>query len=369
MGALIFTFTACGGQSGSVDKGDPESAESSAGGAESTDETSLVKENPGTDEGESEIPSASRDIFAMETYMTITCYGEKCEEALDEAVNEIKRIEEMVSVGIEESEIAVINAQGAGSVSDDTKTMIDMSLKIYEGTNGAFDITVYPLMELWGFTTEDYRVPDKEEITDTLKYVGSDKISVENNDVYLGDAKGIDLGGIAKGFTSDRLMEIFEELDLDSAVISLGGNVQLYKNKPDGSDWRCGIRDPFDGDNESALFGVLTISDCAVITSGTYERYFTGEDGKTYHHILDPSTGYPANNGLVSVSIVSKQGIVADGLSTACYVMGLDRAIEYWKSSDLDFDMILMTDEGEVYITEGIADKFETEYPVTVVKQ
>ena len=191
----------------------------------------------------------------------------------------------------------------------------------------------------------------------------------ENDTLTLGNGQGIDLGGIAKGYTSDRLMQLFSEYGLDSGMVSLGGNVQLYKSKPDGSLWKCGIQDPHQGEDGSSLLGVLQAENCAIITSGAYERNFTDEEGNFYHHIIDPATGYPAERGLISVSIISEQGILADGLSTACYVMGLDKSIEYWKSSEQPFDMILMTDEDEVYVTEGIAERFQTDYPVQIIRK
>ena len=182
--------------------------------------------------------------------------------------------------------------------------------------------------------------------------------------MFLEEGQGVDLGGIAKGYTSDRLMQLFEEYGLRSAIISLGGNVQLYRDKPDGSLWKCGVQDPYNG---SELLGILRAENCAVITSGAYERYFEDDEGTVYHHILNPETGYPANNGLISVTIVSPQGILADGLSTACYVMGLEQSIDFWRKSEKSFDMILMTDQDEVYVTAPIADAFSTGYPCKII--
>ena len=164
-------------------------------------------------------------------------------------------------------------------------------------------------------------------------------------------------------------MEIFKEYNLVSGVVSLGGNVQCYGTKTDGSLWRCGIQNPQDPDGDSYL-GVLSLADKAVITSGAYERYFVDEaTGKTYHHILDPKTGYPANNGLRSVSVVSANGMLADGLSTACYVMGLERSIDYWRTYGSEFDLILMDEAGEVYVTEPIAEQFSSDFTVHVISQ
>ena len=292
----------------------------------------------------------------MDTYMTIQCYGDQCEEAVDAAVREIERLDALLSVGNPESEINRLNGSGSAALSNDSAAMLEEALAVYEGTGGAFDITVYPLMALWGFIGGNPAVPDEDALHETLSKVGSDKLHYETAEksLTLGDGQGIDLGGIAKGYTSDRLMEIFAKYQLRSAMVSLGGNVQLYQTKPDGSLWRCGIRDPFAGQDSNALLGVLSAKDCAVITSGAYERCFTDENGAVYHHIHDPKTGYPAQSGISSATIVSKNGMLADALSTACYVSGLDGAIQYWQTRSGDFDMILVTDEKEVYITRPL---------------
>lgn len=320
-------------------------------------------------EATEDVPSASADIFAMDTYMTVTCYGERCEEAVEAAEHEIRRLDDLLSVGSADSEVSAVNRDGTGTLSEDTAEMVAEALSLYDTTGGAFDITVYPLMELWGFTTGDFAVPDAAALADVLANSGSDKVTLDGDAVTLSEGQGIDLGGIAKGFTSARLMEIFKEYDLVSGVVSLGGNVQCYGTKPDGSLWRCGIQDPNHPDSDSYL-GVLSLADKAVITSGAYERYFVDETtGETYHHILDPKTGYPANNGLLSVSVVSANGMLADGLSTACYVMGLEQSIDYWRTYGSDFDLILMDEAGEVYVTEPIAEQFSSDFTVHVISQ
>lgn len=308
----------------------------------------------------------------MDTYMTITCYGDRCQEALDAATEEIQRLDDLLSVGNESSEISLLNAQGSAELSEDTATMVSEALQLYKTTQGAFDITVYPLMELWGFTTGDFAVPETEQLESLLSCMGSEYLTFDEaeNTLTLGEGQGVDLGGIAKGFTSDRLMEIFEEYDLVSGMVSLGGNVQCYGTKPDGSLWRCGIQNPLEPEDSSSMLGILSVENKAVITSGAYERYFEDETtGKTYHHILDPQTGYPANNGLISVTVVSEQGMLADGLSTACYVMGLEKTLQYWREYGENFDLVLMTEEGEVYVTEPLASSFTSDFTVHVVTE
>ena len=315
-----------------------------------------------------ELPSASADLFAMDTYMTVTTYGERCEDALDAAVAEIERLDALLSVGNADSEISCINVDGSGALSADTQSMVERALDIWRTTGGAFDITVYPIMQAWGFTTGDYKVPSESELQDLFQTTGSNKLVLNGSDLMLGEGQGIDLGGIVKGYTSDRLMEIFKAYDLTAGVVSLGGNVQCYGTKPDGSLWQCGIRDPNAPDDPNALLGVVSVADKAVITSGAYERNFTDENGQVYHHIIDPATGTPADSGLSSITVVSADGTLADGLSTACYVMGLDKSIEYWRSYGEKFDLILMTDENEVYVTAPIEDSFTSDYTVHIVQ-
>ena len=317
-----------------------------------------------------EIPSSKREIFAMDTYMTISCYGEHCEEALDAAETEILRLDKLLSVGNADSEVSKLNRTGSGTLSDDTSALMTESLDVFEKTKGAFDVTVGPLMELWGFTSGKTAVPEEAELEKVLAASGSEKLSYDPaaKELTLGPGQGIDFGGIAKGYCTDRLTEIFQQYDLDCALVSLGGNIGCFKEKPDGSPWRCGIRNPFKPDDMSALIGVVEVRDCDVVTSGAYERFFTGEDGTVYHHILDPHTGYPANNGLVSVTVISKSGILSDALSTACYVMGEERSIRFWHEYGDNFDLILVRDTGDVCITAPLADHFTSDSTIWIIE-
>lgn len=365
--ALCLILAACSSQPGSNSSAGVTTVSGGGAGeaAESAGETETSKTvDP------SQIPSASADIFAMDTYMTVTCYGKRAEEAVAAAQAEIERLDDLLSIGKADSEISRINRDGSGVMSEDTSTMVTEALRLYDTTGGAFDITVYPLMDLWGFTTGKFAVPDAQELSALLAQCGSDKLTVNGDTIMLAEGQGIDLGGIAKGYTSGHLMEIFEEYDLVGAVVSLGGNVQCYRTKTDGSLWRCGIQDPQDPENGSAYLGVVSVADRAVITSGAYERYFVDEaTGKTYHHILDPKTGYPAESGLLSVTVVSTDGMLADGLSTSCYVMGLEQSAEYWRNYGADFDLILMDENGEVYVTEPLSGQFTSDYKVHVISQ
>lgn len=321
--------------------------------------TGCAKEN-----GTKESVTESRDIFAMDTYMSLTATGERASEALDAAAEEIERLDDLFSVGNPESEISIVNENGSEVLSEDTAYLVEETLAIFEDTNGAFDITIYPLMEEWGFTSGEYQVPGEERIKELLECVDASRIEYDKKERFLSLPEGvrIDFGGIAKGYASSRVMEIFEEYGIESGLVSLGGNVQLYHSKPDGSLWKVAIENPKD---TGAYIGVLQAKDVAVITSGGYERYFEA-DGKNYHHIIDPKTGYPAESGLTSVTIVSENGTLADGLSTALFVMGKSRALEYWKEHAGEFDVILMEEDGNMTITEGIEDAFTSEMEFSV---
>ncbi len=310
----------------------------------------------------------TRELFAMDTIMTITAYGDNSEKAVDEAVQEIQRLDKLLSVGDNDSEVSKINASGGGILSNDCRILTQRSLDIYRTTDGAYDITVYPLMELWGFTGDEPALPDDEDIQNVLSSCGSDKLTFDNKKLTLGENQGIDFGGIAKGYTSSRIMEIFKKYDILSGIVSLGGNVQCFDTKPDGSFWRCGITDPDGPQDSSKLLGVVEVMDKAVITSGGYERYFKDDKGYVYHHIMDMQTGYPSQSDLSSVTVVSNDGTLADALSTACFVMGKDNAIDYWKKySNYTFDLVLCTKDKKLFITDGLTENFTSEYDYEIV--
>lgn len=322
-----------------------------------------------TQQSTENLPQASRDIFAMDTVMSVTAYGEEAEDAAVAAVDEINRLDTLFSVGNADSDIAKLNTEKTAVVSEETFSLVERSLELYKSTDGALNITIYPLMEAWGFTTGDYRVPEQTELTALLGTMQIDDIQCDGdtNTIALPENTKIDLGAIAKGYTSSRLMDLFAEYDVVSALVSLGGNVQVYNTKPDGSKWRVAVEDPF-SDSEDAYAGILSLQDQAAITSGAYERYFE-QDGVRYHHILDPSTGYPAASGLSSVTIVSADGTLADALSTALFVMGKDKAVAYWRAHADEFDMVLIEDNGKMTISEGLEGSFSSDKTYETVER
>lgn len=309
---------------------------------------------------------SSSEIFAMDTYMTVTAYGEKSQEAVNAAMDEIKRLDSLLDANEPDSDLYLANEGGTVQVEEDTALLIEKSLELYQNTKGAYDITVYPLMKEWGFISGEFQVPSSERITELLAGVGSDKINYDQTTDTLSLPAGtqIELGAIAKGYTSSRIMKIFEEYEVTSGMVSLGGNVQVYREKTDGTPWKVAIEH---AQKSGEYYGVVEAADEAVITSGGYERYFE-QDGKTYHHILNPETGYPAGSGLVSVSIISKDGTLADGLSTSLFVMGQEKAAAYWRANQDLFDAILVTGEGGIFITDGLRDRFSSSYSYTVIE-
>lgn len=333
-------------------------------GASGTDSSvqSEVSEDAGEQNSSDSSQEYTSDVFAMDTYMTLTAYGENAQEAVEAGIAEIQRLDDLLSTGKDTSEVAQINANGGGVLSEDTDYLVKRALDIYQSTNGAFDISIYPVMQLWGFTTGNFAVPSESDLAAKLALVDAGKIilSEENGQTSISLPEGmeIDLGGIAKGYTSGRVMDVMKSYGIKSAVINLGGNAHVLGNKTDGSQWKVGIQDPED---ENGYLGGVSVTDKAIITSGGYERYFVDEDtGVKYHHIIDPKTGYSANNGLISVTIVSADSTLADGLSTSLFVLGTEDAITYCEEhcAEDGFDAIMEDEDGKLYITDGIYDDF-----------
>jgi thiamine biosynthesis lipoprotein len=308
-------------------------------------------------------------LFAMDTIMELQALGN--EQVLTDAEALIRDIEKKVSVTDGGSEISALNNSGQVQLSEDSAELFAGALQICESTDGALDISIYPVLKAWGFTTGEYQVPSEKELSDLLEDVDYRRISLEGQTASIEDGMQIDLGSVTKGYTSNRIAEYFREHDVSSALINLGGNVQCIGAKPNGEAWKVAIKSPYK-ESKSGVFAIIEAKDTAIITSGGYERYFE-ENGETYWHIIDPKTGKPAKNGLLSVTIIGEDGLMCDGLSTALFVKGTEGAIDYWKTHD-GFDMVLITEAGDVYITQGIEGSFTlaSEYydsKVTVVSK
>ena len=252
----------------------------------------------------------------MGTYIEVTSPYSQAPQIV---FKEIKRIESLLSKYDPDSEISILNRNGMLKVSPETFEVISQAKDFYRLSAGAFDITVGPLMELWGFVDKDFRVPDQSEITRVMEVVGSDKIILrrEDNVVEFTLPGGeIDLGGIAKGYSLDQAVRRLKENHIDSCLINAGGQVYCLGDKY-GRPWQIGIRDP----RMKGLSGDLELSDKSVATSGDYEQYYIA-DNKRYSHIIDPRTGYPASSGLVSVTVIAEEALTADALATAIFVLG-----------------------------------------------
>ena len=308
------------------------------------------------------------ELFAMDTYMVITAEGGDTEEAVKSVSREISRLENALSRTIDTSSVSRLNDEGGARLDEETASLLAAALTYSADTNGAFDVTIAPLVELWGITSDDPRVPSQEEIDALLPLVGSEHIHLDGREATLDEGCAIDLGGIAKGFASDKAADILSRSGADRACANLGGNVYVYSRE--GHDaWNVAIQDPQGKDDYVCI---LSLTDHFVVTSGGYQRYFTGPDGTVYQHILDPKTGYPVQDDLLSASVILPRsgdelaGTRADAYSTALYVMGESGAADFWRAHR-DFDMVLVTTDGRVVYTPGLASVFHEAEGVSYV--
>ena len=298
----------------------------------------------------------SEYLLAMDTVMTLTAYGEHSETGLAAAADLIRELEELLSVTDQDSAVARLNRTGElEPVDGHLADLLDLALELGERTGGALDITVYPVVQAWGFTGDSFQVPDQETLDGLLALVDWSAVDWDGDRVTLPQGAQVDFGALAKGYAGTLAAAALKEAGVTSALLDLGGNIQTVGTKPDGSPWRIGIRDPEDPESGSYL-GELELVDQAAVTSGGYQRYFE-EDGETYWHIIDPATGWPARSGLTSVTVVGTDGALCDGLSTALFVLGLDEALDYWRTWG-GFEAVLVGEDGTVTVTAGLADSF-----------
>lgn len=296
-------------------------------------------------------------IFAMNTVMNLTVYGEQ--DALDQAVAAIYEMERQFSATDENSSIYALNHAGGEWVDMDplAANLVASGKSWGSLTDGALDITAYPAVQAWGFPSGEYRVPDQDELArlaDSIDYTQIE-FNLERFRCRIPAGMEVDLGAVAKGVAGDQLWAILSAAGVKSALLDLGqSSIQAIGSKPDGTPWRIGIQDP-DG---TGYLGVLEISNQAVGTSGNYQRFFE-EDGVRYCHIIDPNTAAPVQNGLASVTVVSSTGDRADALSTALFVMGQEDAADFWRThTEPNFDVIFIAEDGSISITPGLKDAF-----------
>ena len=321
-----------------------------------------------------EAKSASEQLFAMNTMMTLTAYGKNAEKGLANARSVIVALEAAVDPDLETSTVYAINHANGDSVaiSGQIHEMLEDAMLLYERTDGSYDITIYPLVERWGFTNDQHYVPSANEIANDLSKLCMDQITINRfptsgtYSVSIPYYGSLSFASCAKGCASKYAIDAMRSAGVESAVISLGGNVQTLGQKPDGSDWKIAVQDPY---NESGYIATISVGETAVVTSGSYQRYFVS-NGTTYHHLISPKTGYPTTNGLVSVTIVCEDGTLADCLSTAMFVLGRKAALDYWRTYG-GFDMIIINENHEITCTSGLLERFDlknSNYTLTFVE-
>ena len=299
----------------------------------------------------------SRSSFLLNTFVTVTLYDSQDEAILDGCIELCSDYERLLSKTLEGSEVYRMNHREAGqrtfTVSDSTARVLARGLEYSRISQGAFDITIEPLSSLWDFTGNDPQVPREQEIEAQLNKVGYENVTLEGNVVtFSNDETTIDLGAIAKGFIADEMKAYLESEGVGSAVINLGGNILCVGGRPDGKPFKIGLQKPYATHTETVAS--LEITGMSVVSSGVYERHFI-KDGVNYHHILNPSTGYPYENGLEQVSIISSESVDGDGLSTTCFALGLEKGMALIESMDGIYG-VFITNDGELHYTCGARD-------------
>lgn len=298
---------------------------------------------------------AEESFIAMGTVFTLNIYGKNAEEALSEIKKETMFIEtDELSKNSEVSLVSELNEKGEADLSGDIFGLFELSQNVSRDSGGAYDITVGALTELWNIGSDRARVPSQAEIDEALKTVDFKKITLENGKAVRGEGQKIDPGAVGKGYVCDKAEEILKKHSVKSAVISAGGSILIYGDNPDGGDWKVGIRNPKGSSSE--LFAVLSLKGGYISTSGDYERTFT-KDGKTYHHILDPKTGYPAKSEFSAVTVISNSGALSDALSTACFVLGYEKSLPLL--GKYGAEAVFVRKDNSVSVTDGLKNALE----------
>lgn len=293
--------------------------------------------------------------FYFDTIITITLYGTTDESLLDDCFSIADTYEHLFSATLSDSEISQINQAGGApvTVSDETLSLLEKGLEYCERSNGGFDITIGKLSSLWDFSENGSALPDTNAIAAAISTIDYRNILISENEVSLKNPEAsIDLGAIAKGYIADRMKEYLNEQGVTEGMINLGGNVLCIGPKQDGSNYRIGIQMPFE--DQGAVAAVVEVKDQTVVSSGVYERYIIVDD-KLYHHILNPATGYPYENGLLGVSIICQDSVDGDGLSTTCFSLGLEDGMKLIESLP-DTEAVFITEDYEFHCSSGIGD-------------
>ena len=315
----------------------------------------------------------------LNTAVQITIYDSQDKSLLDDCLALCDKYELIFSRTDEESELYKLNHRISDSavsnqttetqptpyqingttntwhISEDLAALLSEGLSITKESDGAFDIAIAPLTSLWDFTAEDPKVPDDADIQNALPQCSSDGVTIDGQDITLpSDDIQFDVGAIAKGYIADRLKDFLVKKGVNSAIINLGGNVLCIGSKPDGTPFKVGIQKPFADRNETEA--IMDITGKSVVSSGIYERCFK-QDGKLYHHILNPKTGYPYDNGLISVTIISDQSVDGDALSTTCFALGLEDGLKFAEKKGVQ--AVFITEDYELHYTDGFQDEIK----------
>ncbi|MGX7352670.1 FAD:protein FMN transferase [Enterococcus canis] len=301
--------------------------------------------------------------FLMGTYVTIRIYDDGKEDVLKKAFDRVKDLANKITVNEPGSEIDEINAEAGVKpvkVSDDVFELVEKAYQISQESDGGFDMAIGPITQLWHIGFDDARKPAQAEIDEALKLVDYHKVKLNEKDktVYL-EEKGmqLDLGAIAKGFITDKVVEVLKDNDVTTAIVDLGGNVYVLGHSPRGTDtpWTVGIQDPNQARNVTV--GSVPETNKTLVTSGIYERYLT-VDGKTYHHLFNPKTGYPFDNDIAGITIITDKSVDGDALSTAVFSMGVKKGMEF-VDKQKNVEAIFVTKEDKIYLSAGVKDVFE----------
>ena len=303
--------------------------------------------------------SETHQFVSMDTGIVLQCHGEESANEIAAMKQEILRLEQLLSRFIDSSDVSNIN-HAAGKtmvpVSESTFTVIKQAADLFEKTEKRFDITITPLANLWDFKSR-HTIPPMVEIQKTLTYVNAHDILFDERSMRVGlrrRGQCLDLGGIAKGYAVDQAKRIALDHGITSSYLNLGGTIVVIGNRPDGNPWRVGVRHPRKNDS---LLGVLHVASTLIVTSGDYERFFYDEQGKRWHHILDPTTGYRAESDLISVTIVGENSTLVDALATALIILGSEH-IPHIQEQFPMVDIIAVDRAGVLYLTERITDSF-----------
>lgn len=303
-----------------------------------------------------------RKEFLMGTYVVLRVYDESQEEALDAAISRIKELDEKLDSNRSNSKIGEIN-QAAGEapveVPEDVFSLIEVAEKYSAIPDSGFDYTIGPITDLWRIGFDDARVPEPEEIEAVLPLVNHEKVELnaENQTVFLTEeGMRIDLGAIAKGYIADEVINVFKEYGVTTAIVDLGGNVVIMGDSPtrDTGGFNVGVQNP--DSTRGEIIGSINLKDKSIVTSGIYERYIE-ENGEFYHHLMSPDTGYPFDNDLAGVTIITDKSIDGDALSTVVYAFGLEGGLDYVNNQE-GIDAVFVTHDQEIYTSDGITEDF-----------